>query len=166
MLFHRYLIQQKQVEISNVEKDLPTLCLRHLNSAYYDPDLKDEDVKTFVLHGYYPLIEYAVVHWIDHVRSYVSGSAVTEPALTDITSILSEFCNTFWDPTSTSSQASPSLEDAVLTSEKDLQNLDLYDPELFRKLVDISSLTLQLCNSGIEVSSGPLPRLERALHKV
>lgn len=53
-------------------------CLRYLSLNCFDADLADEDIRAFILKGYYGFEDYAMVHWIDHLVTGASEESADD----------------------------------------------------------------------------------------
>ena len=45
------------------------LCLRYLSFGCFDHDLPEDELRDFVVEGYYAFQDYATLHWLDHLEN-------------------------------------------------------------------------------------------------
>lgn len=91
-MVHSYLVEGKYVHIPTENYKLAILCLRYLTFECFDCELADEKVQKFLMEGYYSFQDYAVLHWIDHLESYVTSLDQTDlPNHEDFGSAIEDF---------------------------------------------------------------------------
>jgi len=66
-----YLIGQKIVLPSKEEYNLAVLCLCYLSNDCFDISRSSEAVENHILEGCYAFLDYAIVHWLDHLECCV-----------------------------------------------------------------------------------------------
>ncbi|KAH7044600.1 hypothetical protein B0J12DRAFT_603931 [Macrophomina phaseolina] len=95
----KYLIKEKCVKPSEVERDLATLCLGYLNLHFLTlPALDDNDdeiVEGALLDGFYALLDYAVVCWVFHVEESISKPD-DKDRLCELSELLDMFLENHW----------------------------------------------------------------------
>jgi hypothetical protein len=80
---YSYLIEGKHVHTSTEDYKLAILCLRYLTFECFDYELPEEKVKKFLMDGYYAFQDYAVLHWVDHLESYITSLDQSNPTTHD-----------------------------------------------------------------------------------
>ena len=55
------------------ELKLASLCLEYLNFQCFQTSISDQEIAEFIGKGSYAFMEYAIVHWIDHLLESVQG---------------------------------------------------------------------------------------------
>ncbi|KAF8441250.1 hypothetical protein BGX38DRAFT_1134072 [Terfezia claveryi] len=167
-----YLKQENLLE-SAAEINLAIHCVRYLSSICCSTTDSDE-VKKFTMRGSYAFLDYAAVHWIDHVRFYAATrSSSSSKALVPF---LRSFFDMHWPDKASidlhsfsatipdEAIATPDLDHEEITSIKcDLRCFES-EPEIFWKLAHLVSLVQRLRNHRIEAFSGPLAYLKLGMH--
>ena len=140
-LWLSYLVEGKLLDLLKTEMNLAITCVRYLSAACYDRLIDETQIRHFASLGYYTFLDYAAVHWINHVRSYVAAMTTTTQAHVVIP-LLQTFLDLHWDHTQALSLGSS--QSAMCTSlQKDLVILETCSPETFHKLVHLSSRSVR-----------------------
>ena len=130
-------MEGKILDLRMTETDLAITCVRYLSAACYDRLIDESQIRHFTSLGYYTFLDYAAIHWINHVRSYVAAMTTTTQAHA-VTSLLQAFFDLHWDHTQV--LVPTSSKSAMCTSsQKDFVILETCSPETFHKLVNLSS---------------------------
>ncbi|KAF8417488.1 hypothetical protein EV426DRAFT_540278, partial [Tirmania nivea] len=125
--------------------NLAKRCVRYLSSVCCSTTNSDE-VKQFTVQGSYAFLDYAAIHWIDHVRFYASTrSSSSAEALVPL---LRSFFDMHWpDDESTNPHK--------FTADIPEESIDTSDPDQ-----EIALVKRDFRNHNIEASSGPLAYLK------
>lgn len=68
------------------------LCLRYLTFECFDPELPDQQLHRFLIDGYYSFQDYAVLHWVDHLESYIKSLPLSNlPVDNDFVAAVEDF---------------------------------------------------------------------------
>ncbi|KAH8687413.1 hypothetical protein BGZ60DRAFT_363661, partial [Tricladium varicosporioides] len=91
-----FLITQKHINLASKELELARLCLGYLNFRCFRSDIPESETRDFVLKGYYSFLEYAAMHWVDHLEELAPNGNYTEP-FASIEDPIQEFLQNFWE---------------------------------------------------------------------
>ncbi len=78
------------------ESRIALLCLGYLAFDCFDAGLPADDVREYLMEGYYAFQDYAVAHWIDHVEASVDSSNGPCPDHEALAGALSGFFSRHW----------------------------------------------------------------------
>jgi len=149
--------------------DLAITCVRYLSTAGYDRLIGEAQIQHFTSLGHYAFLEYASVHWINHVRSHVAAMTTTDQTEV-IIPLLQNFLDMHWDNTQLLARESAKAENRT-PLQRDFSILEQCSPEIFRKLVVLSAvspLAETPHNEAVPSLSGPLActNLGVVIHRV
>ena len=140
------------VDVAVVERELATICIRHLCSTGYISLSDGNRVRELASQGYYSFLDYSVINWTDHLHAYVSRATIEEliRLVRDLQDFLGMPCNNL-NPVG----GDEGPGDILMQSGQDFLVLG-YTSEVFAKIVFWTRLRIQLRSRKIEASSGML----------
>jgi hypothetical protein len=78
MIFHRYLIDNKNIDQQEEERQLALLCLRYLTFDCFNALSSLEDISRFVMDGSYSFLDYAGLHWNHHLETSLQSLKIED----------------------------------------------------------------------------------------
>jgi len=136
MFASSYLVEGKLLDLMMTEMELATTCVKYLSAACYDRLIGEAQIRHFTSLGHYSFIDYASVHWINHVRAHVAAITTTDQAQLFIP-LLQTFLDQHWNTTQELARESAKTENRP-SLQRDLSILEKSSPEIFHKLVHLS----------------------------
>ncbi|RDL38798.1 uncharacterized protein BP5553_03138 [Venustampulla echinocandica] len=67
-----FLMQDNHIRISKVEEQLASLCLNYLTFPGFKVE-EDNEICQFLKAGFYAFHDYAMLHWVDHLESFLGS---------------------------------------------------------------------------------------------
>jgi len=70
-MFYRnsHLIKQNFIKVPHEELRIALLCTRYLSFGCFKNDLTDHRIQAYIMDGHYSFLDYAAVHWLDHLEA-------------------------------------------------------------------------------------------------
>ena len=65
------------MQVSEVEKEMASLCMHYLIFECFGHDLSSEELGEYLLDGSFAFQEYAALHWVDHLESVSSNDLLS-----------------------------------------------------------------------------------------
>ncbi|PMD12225.1 hypothetical protein NA56DRAFT_756767 [Hyaloscypha hepaticicola] len=90
-----FLVSQKHIDLASEEFELVKLCLGYLNFRCFQDSTPELETKEFVLKGYYSFLDYAALHWVDHLEEWVPTGSHTG-SVNSVEDLIQEFLQNFW----------------------------------------------------------------------
>lgn len=95
-MLHSYLILSDYIQPFEEEQKIAALCLRYLTFKCFDPELYEDEIQAYLLSGSYAFLDYAVLHWADHVESVMQNQNLKNlDTQLDFGPAIEAFCNTY-----------------------------------------------------------------------
>lgn len=86
-------MHQEHINLHKTEHELSKLCLGYLTLPHLDEAHLDADIKALALKGSYSFLNYAGMHWVDHLEEWVRRTDVADPS---IVGLLRRFLQEYW----------------------------------------------------------------------
>jgi len=121
-VFRFLLHHQTDLQLASLELDLTRLCLGYLNLRCFNDCLTDEEMKDFVLSGWYSFLAYAALHWADHLEHWVENCGDAQ-AVKKVEQQIQGFLQKYW------SKANPQIATSknIRQKFKLLEESDIFD---------------------------------------
>ncbi|XTI89154.1 hypothetical protein V2W45_1469393 [Cenococcum geophilum] len=89
------LHHQTDLQLASLELDLTRLCLGYLSLRCFNDCLTDEEMKDFVLSGWYSFLTYAALHWADHLEHWIENCGDAQ-AVKKVEQQIQGFLQKYW----------------------------------------------------------------------
>ncbi|KAF8462703.1 hypothetical protein BDZ91DRAFT_327772 [Kalaharituber pfeilii] len=67
-----FLTSRNFIDLASIETNLAHLCVTYLTFDCFNSTLTDEDLRRFLIEGYFSFQDYAMLYWLDHIETYSS----------------------------------------------------------------------------------------------
>jgi hypothetical protein len=114
-----YIVQHKIVDPLVEEYKLARLCIGYLGFIGFGAECDDSTIKDMLTHGYYAFMDYAAVHWSQHLKAAV-GTVILSESFAEICSLLETFLELHWKGPEPTGDISSSQREAL----KPFENMD------------------------------------------
>ncbi|KAI9779019.1 MAG: hypothetical protein M1816_003779 [Peltula sp. TS41687] len=108
-----FLLDQKHINLVSKELEMTRLCIGYLNFRCFD-DLDESDVNTFIRAGWYSFLDYAAIHWVDHIKQWTCVAPVND-SITEVAESLPNFLQRYWSEIIPSRSISKEKEEKIKT---------------------------------------------------
>jgi hypothetical protein len=112
-----YLLKADRIRIYEEEVKFSLMCLKYLTFPCFDDNASDADIKKMIWTGDYALADYAIIHWVDHLRVVLEKEILDKQVVSDLKECVHAFLSSRLGPHSNSEWAPDAIK-------KDVQALD------------------------------------------
>ena len=175
LIFCSYIVRNEFISLSQVERNLTTLCLQYLTFPSFVSETSDAELENLVRSGQLAFHDYAIANWTGHFLEFVAAGA--ESAARNAQLVSTQSSTSIQSPTSYSMTALSEFESALEdfttlyaqemkeeTGEAAQECLAFSDSEYYREIQQIWSLSKQYSTAALEVRNKPcFDSLENAL---